>query len=63
MSSAIGPEAWLVRCRSNIRTFAKDRQSMSREQQIEFIRDQYAILSIIRKVIDGNARLQGISQS
>lgn len=61
--SATGPDAWLLRCRTNIRQFAKDRHTMTREQQIEFIRDQYAILSVIQKVLDGNARLQGISQS
>lgn len=60
--SATGPSAWLLRCRSNIQEFRNTRHLMTPDQQIQFIREQYAILAVIRKVINGEARLQGISQ-
>lgn len=57
-----GIDAWMVRCKANIQNFKRDRGTMTREQQIEFIRDQYTILSIITKLVNGEARLQGISR-
>ena len=57
-----GLDAWMVRCKINVQNFKRDRGTMTQEQQIEFIRDQYTILSIISKLVNGEARLQGISR-
>ena len=57
-----GLDAWMVRCKTNVQNFKRDRGTMTQEQQIEFIRDQYTILSIISKLVNGEARLQGISK-
>ena len=62
MSSSNDINAWLIRCRYNIRQFKRAEVGKTREEQLAFIRNQYTILSVTQKVIDGTARFQGLSR-
>ncbi len=51
---------WIERCRSNVRRFAERRASMTPAQQVEFIRQQYAILRVLVDVAEGGSYLRGV---
>lgn len=58
-----GAEAWLIRCDKNIEVFKTTMDSLTTADKIDFIRSQYAILSVIRKALKGEVKFQGIHRS
>ena len=53
-------QAWLARCRDNLAAFRQNRHALSKEEQIEFIRNQQVILQAGIKVVKGHARFEGL---
>jgi len=62
MSATMIPDQvalWADRCRQNIAEFSLRRHALSVQEQIEFVRTQYAILRVLCGVAKGDAYLQG----
>jgi hypothetical protein len=53
-------QVWLTKARLNLVKFRQNRHALSKEEQIEFIRNQYLILQTSVKVIKGHARFEGV---
>lgn len=55
-------EAWVDKLQSNMRQFL-EKGAATPEQQLTFIRHQYALLSTTIKVLNGNVYFVGCPQS
>lgn len=53
-------QVWLARCRENLAKFRQNRHALSKEEQIEFIRNQHLILKKGIDVVKGHARFEGL---
>ena len=55
-------EAWIAKLQSNMLKFLDD-ENQSTEQQLSFIRQQYALLDTVVKVLNNDAYFVGCSHS
>lgn len=53
-------EAWVAKLQSNMRTFLDD-GTMNSAQKLAFVRQQYTLLDIIIKVLNGSVYFVGCS--
>jgi len=54
-------EGWFDKIRKNIIEFQENRQNMSKDEQIDFIRRQYVLLEIIISVLNDEMYFVGVN--
>lgn len=52
---------WLQKCHKNISNFRSVHHNMTPEDKVHYIREQYYLLYLLNKVLDGKAKLSGVN--
>jgi len=55
------PHAWIQRCLTNIEELEKRYPTMSTEERLKCVREQYEVLAVARKMFHGNAKILGVN--
>lgn len=55
------PKDWIRRCKTNLERFRTEHVSMTQEEKLQFIRNQYDTLALVRKMIKGKVVVRGVN--
>jgi hypothetical protein len=55
------PKDWIRRCKTNLEGFRTEHVKMTQEEKLQFIRNQYDTLSLVRKMVKGKVVVRGVN--